>query len=202
MQDFKFDDENSQYQVEQIGHIKCLHPEHQHPLVWCQHLADACRTRTDCAAIWFFPGWEITELAERELSIPIFPTMDLWTAVNLVPHERFRRYAVYWTHGHATNDLPEFVTNVSPGEGRQVIRMSLIEYMIGKIDVKTTECKAGHHGVQAQSIWEVHMRQDNTAVPEFWSVFTTDMCVDCQKNLGSFDDLVPDKERNVWNPYA
>jgi hypothetical protein len=195
-----FDDENSQYQVEDIGHIKCLHPEHNFPApLWCQHLADACRTGSDQAAIWKYPDWDLTELSVRELDIPIFPTMNLWTAVDLVPHEKFRRYKVMWTHGTATQDKPVLVLQISPGEGRQAIRMSMIEYMISKIDFHTTQCTSGSHGVLAQIKWEAAMREDKTAIPQFWSVFTSNMCIACQIAYSDFSDAVPDRESTIWN---
>lgn len=158
---------------------------------WCEHIEIEIKTGEDQKFIWYRE-----ENCERRsgilLEIPMFPTVEQWTTVDLSINENapMPMYTVKW-HDN-------FICNVTQGEGRQVIRICLIEYMYSQPDRQMT-CSDSSHAFAEQMRWE----KDQKSLQKFaqdWTVFVTRKCISC---LEKFDpnamspDLVPDKQ-NAW----
>jgi hypothetical protein len=177
------------------GHIYCDECDE----VWCNHVKQAMVKRWDAAAIWDKPD-DSEYPREMELQIPMFPTFNIWTQVKLYfPEDTpVPRYRVVWID-HAP--VWPTICFINPGEGRNIIRASLVDYMLGDSN-KQKECSAPHHGFQAQTIWERETREGNSKLwPQLWSVYTTGKCLTCSKIDPSSDpDLVPPNQKTgVWN---
>lgn len=167
--------------------------EHQHstnPPPWCIHLLDAYQKGWDSQLIWRQGQLPI----EIILNIPVFPSEDAWTTVQLYLVENMRRYRVEW------ND--KFLTFLNEGEGRLAIREVLTQQLLAVPEFEKLECQAGHHSFRAEMLWASIKDQDTPQKwANYWSVFTTKWCLFCTKNnpAGNVDDLFPAKEGGVWN---
>lgn len=165
---------------------------------WCEHNEILTRERGDRRAIWTNTSDELPE--SLFLEIPMFPSENFWKKVRLKLDENMPRYAVHWRPPlHPDNAEAPLIMFLNPGEGRNVIRTVLVEYMLYSMK-PDAECKAGHHGYIAQIAWENDMKTSRKTV-QLWSVYTTDMCLTCLVNMNVTDpDLIPDRQGSgVWN---
>lgn len=177
------------------GHIRC---EECGTDLWCVHIKQAMVKRWDATAIWDKP--DNSEYAPQlNLQIPMFPTENLWTEVKLFfpQSSPVPRYRVAWC---GLNSDWVTICFINPGEGRNIIRSSLVDYMMGDIH-KQTECSAPHHGFQAQRRWEIETTKGNSKLwAQLWSVYSTGYCLTCKDINPSDPDLVPPEQRTgVWN---
>lgn len=181
------------FQLRTSGHIYCEECDE----VWCNHTKQAIIKRWDAAAIWDKPD-DSEYPREFNLQIPMFPTTNLWTEVKLYLPENtpVLRYRVVWPE----KDWPT-ICFINPGEGRNIIRTSLLDYMLGD-PTRQKECSASHHGYNAQHVWENDTKPKNKNVwPQMWSVYTTGLCLVCKNVNPTNPDLVPPNQRTgVWNP--
>lgn len=171
---------------------------------WCDHMHKMIGSSADSDMIWVKdPAADYLEFIYLE--IPMFPSINLWTMVNLTLNKDapIPMYRVEWpfltcTEGRIGHSL-RFICNITQGEGRKIIRTCLIEYMYGDPGRKK-ECASHAHGPYEEKVWQQHQKTlDHFS--EDWCVYTTDACLTCLKKFDPLnipDDLVPDKQ-NVWS---
>lgn len=164
---------------------------------WCSHTQEQVTTGEDQKFIWFNEGGAAEYAYNMRLEIPMFPSHDLWTSVGLVFVEsaRIPMYKVEWMLILDTF----FVCNITPGEGRQVIRTCLVEVMYADRS-RQEVCSDSSHGPNEQLRWE-SSRGTQHHVAQDWCIYTTGQCCGCYKkfNAGSIpDDLIPPKE-GAWS---
>ena len=167
---------------------KMMHTE------WCAHLAHACATGQDQHVFWGAePGVSPLPAKQFLFHIPIFPTVGVWTPLVFTGGDVpiGKRYAVEWTH-FPERDEPQFICFISPGEGRQAIRTTLLEIMQAYLR-PDAQCLAGHHGVVAQQEWgSKKLRGDAALAPDRWSIWTSNWCLYCTTHNPANDpNLVP-----------
>jgi len=193
-----------EFQLTWDGHIYCEDRNCTSPAgsVWCPHLEDLVIKGWDGIPIFKMP----LSIGEFDLMIPIFPTTDQWAKVHLVDpdaaQDEHTRWTVYWdecpTVVRPENAYPSsvYVTTLTSGEGRNVIRNTLIEYMRADLKRKTV-CEAAHHGLAAQRDWDVRSQSPEHVV-QAWSVYMTGQCLECRKVDPFAGDLIPDREGGGW----
>lgn len=171
--------------------------------LWCEHIQHAMVKNWDAAAIWDKdPAVEYRRTIH--LAIPVFPTSRLWTDVTLeITEFAALSYQVLWEAPLESGVTHTIVLcYLNPGEGRNVIRQTLIERMWIDFDPKA-ECEAGQHKLSAQLNWQRHMESPKNRLyaAERWSVWVDRRCLWCRSHdpMNTPDDLVPDQEKTVWN---
>lgn len=170
-------------------------------LQWCEHMGEFVKNNGDTGLI-FRPrsSWPVSG---EPLQIPVIPSRNLWDTVYLdMDDDRMAR--VLWNKptrnltGAIVRD-PDHLTFLTPGEGRNVIRETLIQQM-WTVPSDQLECRSSSHGFNEQMRWESNLTNVTAKYAEFWSVYTTAVCISCSIKIAgaSTADLVPDKEGNVW----
>jgi hypothetical protein len=166
---------------------------------WCSHLQNSMLDYSDSKLIWgLFPETESPN--EIEIEIPVFPSFDFWEKVSLVRNTTGSNPVkeIFWTE--ITSQDHTFLGFLNPGEGRQVIRLLLIQQLWINFDIVNSACLSSTHGPQEQVRWYKQTSPNSNLRPiQFWSVYRTGLCLLCLKKLNSISDLVPDKEGSVWN---
>lgn len=180
------------------GNFTCSDDIHSHPsdpwkaVHWCEHIRDLIVNNEDVDWVTIPDA----EQVEKYLSIPMFPSYSLWTKVRLYPVHDRRIWEVFWDEC-PTSNKPVFITNLNEYEGRNVIRLSLINYMIG--DNKRTElCKDSAHGFQAQTEWDNAIADPVLRLVQQWSVYMSDKCLYCLLN-SDFSHAIPEAEGSPWS---
>jgi hypothetical protein len=178
----------------QDGHIQCV----TCAAVWCEHIEILTANGADQEAIWREDGMTHGQV---NLEIPMFPSENIWTSVILTPYgTKFPRYVVEWETDPNSPGSTVFICYLNPGEGRSVIRSVLWDRMWGN-KRRRKECVMPHHSYLAQVLWTRDMKLLDTIprkAAQIWSVYYTGQCLHCALNDGLGDDLVPDREGNVW----
>lgn len=168
------------------------------PLNWCNHIQKAAVLRWDAQAIWV-SGQE--QWDSFYLEIPMFPNDNLWASVELIKVDsKTPVYAVDWHECPTNLNHATRLCYLNPGEGRNVIRQVLVEYMwADRFRVKS--CKAGHHNYSAEMRWQQDTKSGSSRLaPQYWSVYTTEQCLTCRIGDPSSDpSLIPDTQKTVWN---
>lgn len=197
------------FQFDETGNVSC--PEHTAMSSWCDHIQKAMVQILDSKVIWNHSPPDSELLDQFDLQIPMFPVTGQFVTVRLTKDLQARdagipRFYVDWDNPLWTSATTQFITYVNPGEGRMVIRDALWQKcMVEREIVGYTECKASHHGLNAQKKWEEHQRSTTLGPAEIWSVYETLWCLHCRAFSGSgsdgFDpDLVPDGAKTgVWS---
>lgn len=181
------------------GNIVCNHCPNQPQ--WCKHIEWAIKSRQDLKIIWA-PSHEGDHVS-YELTVPIFPTTQQYTHVELYAVTDTRKNVRWIDAPDRTPGMQaESIGALNEGEGISVIRELLTEEMwkrLGKIG-KVPECSASHHGLLAQKFWESDL-EISKRTAAIWSVLTNGWCIYCRINdPGSTDpDLVP-ANQSTWNP--
>lgn len=173
-----------QFVLHDNGHIACLECRYKGVTYWCSHLEEAMTKRWDQKAIWE----NGCNLSAFKFQIPVFPTKNLWTEVLL--DYRPNQQARIWWKGN-------YVCTINEGEGRNIIRGSLIEYMLGNVDY--SQCKSSTHGWGAQRVWEKDILNPDMRYAQLWSVFAESMCLTCLQALNSPDAVPASENTGVWN---
>ena len=153
------------------GHIRCTTCDS----LWCAHTEAQVVDHSDSVVIWNRSATTEPLVAEMSLAIPMFPTVNLWTTVQLVLDLTFAaRYEVHWNRA-----LGEFVQigSINRGEGRRVIREMLVEHMYGD-RARPDQCEAGIHFLKAEKNWQASRFSPQRAAWD-WCVYTTGMCLTC-----------------------
>lgn len=194
------------FRLREDGHIVCLEHFADTTVTWCSHLEHAMRNRGDSGGI--FGKTDLT--IAFDLMIPMFPSADLWTQVELQvtnPIGDQKRWRVMWfdcptipnnQDGSAKPGM--YVCTLNPGEGRNVIREALVEVMYGD-SKRTVFCKSAHHGFDAQDEWLTFIRNGKGIIQD-WSVYTTGWCLWCTKRFNELMNeasTVPEQQGGVWN---
>lgn len=206
--DLRFRVEDKMFEFTGDGYIWCLNHGVNPNKVWCEHLQTLMSNRQD-----FIPLFsQHPDVAELELQIPVFPSADLWTSVCLVDVSASnggdpskRRWTVFWhkcptsrSTDPATAPPAVYLCTIMSGEGRDVIRTTLIDYMKSDTNRQKT-CLAGQHGFAAELEW-LEYHKGKTGVIQDWCVYVNDQCLACMKQSvsASDPDLVPENQGG-WN---
>jgi hypothetical protein len=178
--------------------------------LWCQHQEDMIKDLTSDQLII----WQKPENAEYPglvyLMVPIFPSSNMWTRVDLRLHvtPTFVSYKVWWGDCPTapvddTFGVPEYVylTTLTPGEGRVILRQLMLEYMWCDKD-RRKECVSSSHGYHEETLWREHHKGGHSLFyAEDWSVYTTGMCIYCNMktdNALSDPTMLPETQGG-WN---
>lgn len=163
--------------------------------LWCRHIKRAMITHADQEFVWH-GDWET-----KNIDIPMFPTQNIWARASLSKLE-----AGYARLLYVQLDPVEYIdiSYLHPGEGRNVIRTTFIDYMLGDRlkNNKGGICHSPSHKFREETLWKERTKPTNkNRVVEYWSVWATGSCTACQFNTSaSFDpDLIPeDKKESIW----
>lgn len=165
---------------------------------WCEHLADNMISNGDQAIIWdIMEGQEKPE--KWDLQIPVFPTNDLFETVTLNKLVSYNtlRWIVEWDIDPLSPSVTLGLLN--RGEGRNVVRRLMVEYMWSATDNQAPQCKASTHSLPQENLYirETHPSSKHRAM-NVWSVWREGMCIPCMVQTNQLIDLVPDKEGSPW----
>ena len=165
--------------------------------LFCKHIKYAMVHDLDADFVWGVKDWN-----EKLVTIPMFPSSNLWAMAHLsiVPEAP----SCYAELSYVAEDGEMMhVSYLHPGEGRQVIRTTFVDFMLGrrKLDDRLI-CKSPSHKFQQEQKWSLRTnRTSSHRISEYWSVWAHKACIACfTQNSGSFpDDLVPSSEStSIW----
>lgn len=144
------------------------------------------------------------ELTNLIITVPLVPARQQWTRVKIGEfHEGTLAYKLYlW---ESKDKHYDFLGFLQKGEGRSVIRSMIYDWFRSNIDVVSLRCSSTSHGFKQELQWNQNTGPKAQSVEqfaEFWSVWSTKMCLSCSNVLTSLDDLVPDASSNsVRSPW-
>lgn len=169
------------------GHLACDNCEGK---PWCEHIETLVRENADAEILWQDEGEPYDAL---ELEIPVFPTANLWGRVVLEKSQRISlayRASFFIRPGITADGV--FLGHIHGGEGRYVLRSMLLDYFQGAIDPRTLKCNAGVHTFKQEMKWQSDMKDPNTAIMQYWSVWVNKTCIGCAIDASDWADLIPD----------
>lgn len=169
---------------------------------WCGHIESAMKNSSDSAFFWERdPEMETPD--EWNIEIPVLPTLGHFTTVTCVKDRLFGqpKWEISWQNPRFKSPSTSpwlYICHLSPGEGRNAIRLMLFQKMLET--VSSIECTAAHHSFPAQKSLELNLK-GTLWISEFWTFFTTGMCVYCNsKNNFNDPDLIPSHEGSPFKP--
>lgn len=181
------------------GQLKCT--ECVGSPIWCLHVRGLVRDGKDLSNFWPTNDLVAPEYnVNCKVYVPVFPDANHWTYVELVAYSGpggAARYQILWedyplkyVDENGTISPSPVVGFLNRGEGRQVIRSILIEYMWGD-PRRSYECKAAHHGYAQQKAFEANIAQTPEYYYEAWSIYMTNQCLVCNTITGLDPNLIP-----------
>ena len=57
---------------------------------------------------------------------------------------------------------------------------------------RALRCEAGSHKFSQEMKWQADMKDPNTAIMQYWSVWKNSTCIGCAIDAVAWDDLIPD----------
>lgn len=180
------------------GFVKCLSCD----AIWCTHVEKSLRLNLDAPTLWErddadFPDQNNDVPSRFIAKIPLYPSRNLYATIS------FSTCGIEDTRKLFFEDFP---TNALPplgyahkGEGRVVVRTLIVDWFQGVVDPSNLQCAGASHNFATEMRWQQDVTSKNLGLvfAQYWSVFTTRMCLDCNGNIENLDleDLVPKEER-------
>lgn len=163
---------------------------------WCIHIENAVKGHHDSGL------WTNVELHQRQIVVPIVPSRNQWAIVEFdIEDCPPGAVKVWWVPGWMENvSHARFLGFIHEGEGRQVLRTTLMDTLNAEIAGGSLKCLHGQHSYKAQMAWEQAVTEGTkNGVAEYWSVFNTHKCITCASNTtDDFSDLIPDPGGKRW----
>lgn len=161
------------------------HPGQQ----FCDHI-EACISQHADAGMLTAPDVEKTGI---KIKVPVAPRQDQWAWVKFGEfHEATLSYKLYLEVASTKRD-ERFLGFIQQGEGRAVIRSMIYDWFRTNVETDGLSCSATSHKYREENNWTKNISLGGAIqLAEYWSVFTTKMCLTCNLRVLSFDDLVPD----------
>jgi hypothetical protein len=162
--------------------------------------------------VWINIFRRLSPDTEFKVMVPIIPTIAVFTEVHLITQMIGDKVScnsaevnlVVPDHSARKGINFETIGIMSAGDGLSALRWMLFDWFRGNImPTGKFKCRSTLHGFGAQSRWKKDMVHDNTALGQYYTVWTTGKCMACQGGFedNNFDpDLVPDpgSGRSPW----
>lgn len=187
--------------VESNGFILCKSDS----TYWCSHIELAVRRGEDTpylASLLEVERGHVPPIV-HPMSVPMFPTHNLWEDVNLEPtaigNGGTWAWAVTRYDGQGNK---EFIGFIGEGEGRLVVRTMLFDNF-AQVDTSSLECKNPTHGLIQEREWKKAIQDSQGATAQYYSVARSGKCLACRARLAdpNAEDLVPQDTGGPKSPW-
>lgn len=172
------------------GHLLCDF----HNTYWCIDIEEMVKSGSDAELVWMnYPD-------PMQLEVPIIPSSNLWTTVLLTKPENARStmYRVEFFQTVGTEGV--FIGFLHPSEGRNVLRMMILDWFSGTQAPEKLICQSRGHGYSQNQRLVHDMKYPALWIAQQWSMWRTGKCLGCTFDANDNKDLVPDDARPTWNP--
>lgn len=171
--------------------------------LWCDHIEEYVRNFEDADLIWD------QHPEAQTIEVPIVPTANVWQEAGLDPPPDGKKnyhLTIYWESMDKKKQLfkeQAFIGFVHPGEGRFTIREMILDWFIGQMHTLLSEsCDAPGHGYHEEVRWVDDMRDENRALVQKWTLWSTGKCLGCTYDPSRNDAFIPDVPAagSPWRP--